>query len=130
MATSLGMATQARPVVLVVDDDEGIQELTTIFLERSGFAVRTAGSAYEGMRSFQEVKPAAAVVDIGLEGQLSGYELAASFRKTPGVSLIAVTGRPRREVEGAELFDAVMTKPVDPDALVAKLKELVGPRAG
>ena len=68
------------------------------------------------------------LLDIGLPG-MTGYEVARKIREEPGcrdARLIAVTGyaqdkdRARTREAG---FDDHMAKPVDLDALLAKLEE-------
>jgi hypothetical protein len=40
--------------VLIVDDDEGLRELTRVVLERCGFAVLVAGSGPDGLKLMQD----------------------------------------------------------------------------
>jgi CheY-like chemotaxis protein len=77
-----------------------------------------------------EFAPHAALLDIGLPG-VSGYELARRLRddhRTRGIRLVAVTGwgqdadRARARAAG---FDAHLTKPAEPDRILAALGERV-----
>ncbi|HKN10871.1 MAG TPA: GAF domain-containing protein, partial [Pseudomonadota bacterium] len=52
------------PLILVVDDDATVRELVERHLERSGFAVVTAGGGQEGLRLVRELRPAAVTLDI------------------------------------------------------------------
>ena len=93
------------------------------YLECEGFTVRTASNGAEGVDSFESIPANVCIVDIGLP-DLNGYEVARNIREQaqqPDL-LIALTGYGQEKdialaVEAG--FDLHLTKPIDPEELVA-----------
>jgi PAS domain S-box-containing protein len=114
--------------VLVVDDIVDVAESTGMLLRLGGHEVRLAHNGPEALQAAAEFRPDVVVLDIGLPG-MSGYEVARRLRQRPEflqTLLIAVTGygqeEDRRRTEEAG-FDRHLTKPVNPTALEAMLRE-------
>ncbi len=107
--------------ILVVDDNADAAHMLTALLRMAGHEVQKAASGAEALCVGAQLKPDAAVLDIGLR-DMSGYALAESIRREPwgrAVTLIAVTGRDA--VPGAG-FAHHFTKPVT----VERLLEVLG----
>jgi signal transduction histidine kinase/ActR/RegA family two-component response regulator len=113
---------------LVVDDDydsvTGLAEL----LRESGCEVRTALDGAAALAQAEDFRPDTVLLDVGLPG-MSGLEACRRIREQPwgkDVLLIALTGfgqnedRLRSEAAG---FDHHFVKPVDFDALLARLSD-------
>lgn len=114
--------------VLVIDDDADSREVTAAFLRSSGFDVEEFESAEEALPKARSAH--AVVTDITLPG-MSGYELASRIRsdaQTKGMVVFAVSGRSDASPEQARLFDRIVVKPFDPDALVSALEASTGGR--
>lgn len=62
------------PTILVVDDERSIRRAMRAILERAGFAVEEAASAFEALSYVGEGKPVDAVVSDVLMPELSGLE--------------------------------------------------------
>ncbi|HTM59852.1 MAG TPA: response regulator [Burkholderiales bacterium] len=80
--------------VLVVDDNADSAHMLTALLRMAGHEVQKAASGEEALRIGSQLKPDAAVLDIGLHG-MSGYTLAEEIRRASwgaDMTLIAVTG--------------------------------------
>ncbi len=119
-------AGQSELRILVVDDDVDSREVTAAFLRASGFTVLEYESAEPALRGAADVD--AVVTDITLPG-MNGYELARALRadeRTQHVVIFALSGRSDASPEQAKLFDRIVTKPFDPDALVRGLQEATG----
>ncbi|MCC7126733.1 MAG: response regulator [Acidobacteria bacterium] len=119
-----GAAVPARPQrVLVVDDNADSAEMLAALLRAYGHAVNVAYDAEGGLRAAGERAFDVALLDIGLPG-IDGYELARRLRgsQQPALRLVAITGwgqdhdRARARDAG---FDAHLTKPAEPDAVLA-----------
>lgn len=122
---------EASPVasssrVLIVDDNVDAAEMMGALLETHGHTVRIAHDAEGALAAARDFRPYAAVLDIGLPGA-DGYELARRLREddqTRAMRLIALTGwsqdadRIRARDAG---FDAHLTKPADPDLILAAI---------
>jgi signal transduction histidine kinase/ActR/RegA family two-component response regulator len=116
--------------VLVVDDNTDAAEAVAALLQLEGYAVRIAESAEEALAAIAVDVPDAALLDIGLP-RMDGYALARALRADPrsrGMRLIALTGYGRSPDRRNALeagFDEHLVKPVDVEALLARLDALV-----
>jgi DNA-binding response OmpR family regulator len=123
---------QDRTVVLVVEDDDQIAELVTLYLEREGLAVVRARDGYGGVATAAECRPALVVVDIGLPGGIDGLEVCRRLRADGPVPILVLTARGDEadRVRGFELgADDYVTKPFSPRELVARVQAILR-RAG
>ena len=117
-------AAGTRRRVLVVDDNVDAADMLAALLAYEGHEVRVESNGVAALTAAAEFRPDVAFLDIGLPG-MNGYELARRLRLDPAfgnIVLIAVTGwgqqedRQRSHEAG---FDEHLTKPVDPDRVVA-----------
>lgn len=107
----------ARPRVLVVDDNTDAADSLATLLGVMGYEVRTAYDGPEAIDAADDFQPSVALLDIGLP-KLSGYDIARHMRMSRGaiVLLVAITGwgqesdRQRAMDAG---FDHHFTKPAD-----------------
>jgi signal transduction histidine kinase/ActR/RegA family two-component response regulator len=119
-------AERARPHVMLVEDDPDIQETVGEFLEERGFRVQTAGSKREALKQLHARTYAAIILDMEL-GDGTGVEVAQAAKKTVNLftPLICCTAYPELlKLEGAEVFDAKLSKPVDASRLVEVVTQL------
>jgi len=121
------MKAPERPLrVLVVDDNADAAHTLAALLRMAGHDVQKAASGEEALRLAAQLKPDAAVLDIGMHG-MSGYALAEEIRRASwgaGVTLIAVTGYGEPEDiarSRAAGFAHHLTKPVAVDELLELL---------
>jgi putative two-component system response regulator len=78
--------------VLVVDDENGVRDLMTRWLESGGYAVTTAASAEEALGLLQEQPSAVALCDVRMPGH-GGVWLAERIREQyPETAVIMATG--------------------------------------
>ncbi len=119
--------------VLVVDDDPDTRELVTVILQRAGAEVSGAGSTDEALRRADERAPEVVVSDLAMPAR-DGFALLRALHGrglARGVVTIALTAHARREDRERALsagYDAYVTKPLEPAALAALVKELVEKR--
>jgi PAS domain S-box-containing protein len=126
-------AAAPRSRVLVVDDNVDAAESIAMILRVSGYDVRCVHDGPSVLPAARSYRPGAVVLDIGLPG-LSGYDVARGLRGEPEfrrLPLVAVTGygqeEDRRRSQEAG-FDCHLTKPVDPEALLAFVAHSLPPR--
>ncbi len=124
MSSSLGR-------VLVVDDDDVIRQLITVNLELEGFEVHTAVDGQDCLDKVKDVRPDVITLDIMMP-RLDGWEAASRLRADPETADIKVVLLSARAQE-ADLqrgdrigVDAYLTKPFDPDDLIATVRRLAG----
>jgi signal transduction histidine kinase/CheY-like chemotaxis protein len=112
--------------ILVVDDNADAADMLHILLTSCGHDVLVAHSGEDALQQVAGFVPVAGLLDIGMPG-MSGYELAAALRHQPataGMFLVAITGWGQEEDKHRALaagFDAHLTKPADPEAILALL---------
>ena len=117
--------TQARPRLLVVDDDRVVLSSMLAGLSRAGFDVVVATTGDEAMRVAVDTRPALAVLDVTMAGK-SGLEVAAFLAHESRVPFLLLA--PARDEEDvrrkAATFGAlgVVAKPVDMSRLVPAVR--------
>jgi DNA-binding response OmpR family regulator len=115
--------------VLVVDDDDVIRQLICLNLELEGFEVYQAADGLDALAKVREVNPAVVTLDIMMP-KLDGWDAAARLRSDPATSHVRVVLLSARAQEadlkrGSRLgVDFYLTKPFDPDELVAVVRRL------
>ena len=118
-----------RPRALVVDDAPDVTEMLAMFLQHAGYEAVMAFSATEALETAQHEQFEVIVSDIGMPG-MNGYDLAVALRALPqycDVPMIAVTGFSMYDDRGRALksgFNAHLTKPINPMALLDLIKSL------
>jgi two-component system, OmpR family, response regulator len=113
--------------VLLVEDDDDNRELMAEVLTSSGFEVVSASSGQDGLKQLSEHSIDVVVTDVGMPG-MGGLEMARAAKAiAPQVPVVIVTGWAEREdiarARGREV-DAVLIKPVDPDALTQAVSDV------
>ena len=114
--------------ILVVDDDESIRSTMHAILEAEGYIVDIASSGKEAVQKTRQNKYNVALLDIRLP-DMEGVELLELMNDgVPRIRKIMVTGYPSIQNSVAAVnkrADAYLIKPVDPDNLLAIIKEQI-----
>jgi len=113
--------------ILLVEDDDDNRELMAEVLESSGYEVLSAASGQDGLKKLSEHTVDVVVTDVGMPG-MGGLEMARAAKAiAPEVPVIVVTGWAERDdiarARGRDV-DAVLIKPVDPDALTQTVRDV------
>ena len=82
-------APASKHLVLVVDDDPAQRDLLTRFLEREGFAVRTAPDGRAGIELARALRPRAILLDVMMP-QMDGWSVLTALKADPALALIPV----------------------------------------
>jgi CheY-like chemotaxis protein len=113
--------------VLLVEDDEDNRELMAEVLASSGCDVVSVASGREGLARLSAEPVDVIVTDVGMPG-MGGLEVAKAAKAiAPRVPIIVVTGwADRDDIASArgKHVDAVLIKPVDPDALAEAVADV------
>lgn len=127
------MADKIR--VLLIDDDPDFIEANSIVLEAIGFEVLTALSGARGLEMVKENNPDVVILDVMMEHTDEGFAVARRIRSklksnVPIVMLTSVgkvTGYDFNPEENPDFFpvDIFLEKPVPPELLVKKIKEVL-----
>ena len=120
--------------VLVVDDEPDIRDLITFILQDYGVEVTAVSSAQEALQALSESIPDVLISDIGMP-KTDGYMLMREVRarspqqggRVPAIALTAYAGEMNQQQALAAGFQIHISKPVDPDALVKAIADLIEP---
>ena len=110
---------QDKHLVLVVDDDPAQRDLIGRFLEREGFAVRTAVDGAQGLVMARELKPRTILLDVMMP-RMDGWTVLSQLKADPDLAAIPVVMVTfvNEPALGASLGAAdLIPKPVDWDRL-------------
>ena len=119
---------QARPKLLVVEDDPNIVELLSASLRFAGFDVTAATSGAEAVAAARESRPDLMVLDVMLP-DLDGFEVIRRLReggvRTPVVFLTARDATDDK-IRGLTLGgDDYVTKPFSLEELTARIRAVL-----
>ncbi len=114
--------------ILVVEDEEALRSFLVPRLEREGWEVDLAQTGVAALAAVRNHRPDLVVLDVGLP-DLSGLDVCRELRRLPGyLPVLMLTGLDSRddELRGfAAQADDYVTKPVQPDTLVARIGALL-----
>lgn len=124
-------ATQARPQVLLIDDNPDNQEIYRSILEHAGYAVLQAWDGEEGVRMARVHLPGLVLMDIGMP-RMDGWDATRLIREQPETSripILALTAHvlPAERERGAAVYDAYLGKPITPREVLAEVERFLGP---
>ncbi|MCM1498202.1 MAG: response regulator transcription factor [Clostridium sp.] len=113
--------------ILIVDDDENIAELISLYLIKECFDTEIALNGEEAIAKFRSFQPNLILLDIMLPG-IDGYDVCREIRKDSDVPIIMLSAK-------GEVFDKVlglkigaddyMIKPFDSNELVARVQAIL-----
>lgn len=120
--------------LLLVDDEPGLREAVKAYLEDEGFTVHVASNAHEGWDLLQRTAPELVISDIMMP-QVDGYQFLKQLREDPRYEALPVVfltarGMTSDRIQGYTAgVDAYISKPFDPDELVAIVTNILARRA-
>ena len=113
--------------ILIVDDDEHISELISLYLIREGYDTKEVHDGRSAVEAFLSYNPDLIMLDIMLP-VMDGYEVCKEVRKTSSVPIIMLTAKSdeKDELLGFELgVDEYISKPFSPKILVARVEAIL-----
>ena len=113
--------------IMVVDDEMHIRELVRFYLDKAGFDTIEAAYAEEALDIVENQYIDLAVVDIMMPG-MDGFELVEQMRQYREFPVIMLTAKSQSKdkLRGFSLgIDDYVTKPFDPDELMARVKTIL-----
>jgi excisionase family DNA binding protein len=122
--------SRSGPIVLIVDDDERLREYVRVNLEIEGYTVHEAGSADEGMKVLDELRPDLVLLDVMMP-RVDGWEMLQLMHERHGVGSVPVVmfsgkvdeaAADQAAERGAQGF---IGKPFDPQELITQTKQLL-----
>jgi DNA-binding response OmpR family regulator len=121
------MLPPVRPAVLLVDDDPTLLAVLSRRVARAGYAVWTASSGTAALKHLEASWPALIVVDLMMPG-MDGFELCKRVKQLVDLPIIVLSAVDDSEakVSALELYaEDYVTKPFDPDELVARIQRVL-----
>ena len=113
--------------ILIVDDDENIAELISLYLIKECYDTKIVHDGEEALKVFPEFKPDLVLLDLMLPG-IDGYQVCREIRSKSQVPVIMLSAKGEifDKVLGLELgADDYMIKPFDSKELVARVKAVM-----
>jgi DNA-binding response OmpR family regulator len=117
----------ARPKLLIVDDDRELCAMLAEYLAPEGFLTQTAASGPAALDQLARDPADLVVLDVMLP-ELSGFEVLKRIRASSRVPVIMLTARGEEvdRVVGLELgADDYLAKPFSPRELVARIRAVL-----
>ena len=133
-AHNCDVGSAGKTTILVIDDDEGMREMSQETLQGAGYEVDVAESCNEGMRIFRQKIIDLAIVDIFLPEKDGLEELMEMRRNSQAAKVLAISGGGNigfgQALGLAEKLGATATlaKPFRPDELLEKVREILEER--
>ena len=117
----------AKQKILIVDDDENIAELVSLYLTKECFDTMMVHDGERALVAFDTYKPNLILLDLMLPG-IDGYQVCREIRtrsNTP-IIMLSAKGEVFDKVLGLELgADDYIMKPFDAKELVARVKAVL-----
>jgi len=113
-----------QELILVVDDEPKVVQLTRDYLEKNAFRVVSAGDGLTALAMVRRERPDLIILDLLLPG-MDGREVCRAIRRDYDTPIIMVTALAEEsdQVAGLELgADDYIAKPFSPRALVARVR--------
>ncbi len=120
--------------LLLVDDEPGVRESVKEYLQDSGFDVQVASNATDAWQILQQKTPDLVISDIMMP-KVDGYQFLKQLREDPRFKTLPVVFLTARGMTSDRILgyqagvDAYLSKPFDPDELVAIVENLLDRRA-
>lgn len=116
--------------ILIIDDEESFIEPVKFFLEKQGFSVVSVTDGLGGLQAAREEIPDLILLDLMLPG-MNGYQVCrllkfdSKYKEIPIIIISAKDTDEEKSLGKESGSDLYMTKPVNFDGLVEKIKNLV-----
>lgn len=123
--------------ILLVDDDIDFVFIQKAMLEKEGYQVVTAGDKHAGFARARAEKPDLAILDVMMNTDQEGYEMAREMRKDAELkhipiimltSVDSITGLNLKEMAKDPKWlpvDAYLEKPVQTQKLLEEIKNIL-----
>ena len=121
-AASLSQFKRTSAVILLVDDDSAVREVTASILEDIGYVVLKVGSGGAALDLLdQNAKIDLVLLDFAMPG-MSGVEVASQVqRKFPAIPILFLTGYADQTALGAVGEQSIIRKPFIDNELIRKI---------
>lgn len=116
-----------RQKILIVDDDENIAELLSLYLTKECFDTKMVYNGEDALREHDTWHPNLILLDLMLPG-IDGYQVCREIRAKAATPIIMLSakGEVFDKVLGLEMgADDYMMKPFDPKEMIARVRAVL-----
>jgi len=128
------------PKILVIEDEPDMVEAVRMPLEANGYEVIAALTGEAGLQKVKEIEPDLIILDVMMETTTAGFQVSlqlrspdadseyAAYRNIPILMLTAIHTTTNLRFGPDEAYlpvDDFVDKPIDPDALLEKVRALI-----
>ena len=113
--------------ILIVDDDNNIAELISLYLTKECYDTKIVNDGEEALRAYAQYNPNLILLDLMLPG-MDGYQVCREIRSKDNTPIIMLSAKGEifDKVLGLELgADDYIMKPFDSKELVARVKAVL-----
>lgn len=117
----------AKQKILIVDDDNNIAELISLYLTKECFDTKIVNDGEEALLAYKSYSPNLILLDLMLPG-IDGYQVCREIRAKDNIPIIMLSakGEVFDKVLGLELgADDYIMKPFDSKEMVARVKAVL-----
>jgi CheY-like chemotaxis protein len=132
------MSDKQAALILIVDDDYDFLEINRLILERAGYRVVCAAEPKQALALMEQETPELVITDLMMSSVDAGFSLSGAIKTDPRYahipviistsvsSALGLDFRPRSAEDLAAMqVDAYFDKPLQPQALLEKVRELL-----
>ncbi len=123
-STEGGVRTDARPRILIIDDDISLVRTIESVLREEGMDVITAFNGLEGLQNAKEEMPDLIILDT-IMPQLNGLQVLRNLRQHYRIPVVMIPGQAEEDLLNKALLagaDGFIIKPFDPKTLLDFVK--------
>jgi CheY-like chemotaxis protein len=113
-----------KPLILCVDDDEAILDLTRMALERKGYRVLTATNGIAALEAFAACPIDAVVLDYEMPGMNGGQVAREMMRIKPNIPKLLFSGSGGISPEETKAFQGCCAKPTGLFTLTTQISQM------
>jgi CheY-like chemotaxis protein len=134
MSESATLTAAGIPTVYFIDDSATMREVIKIAFKKENIQVVTCPDAATAIAQFDTTAPNAVITDVIMPDK-DGYEVCQfikqheKFGGTPVILMSGVVNRAVAEKAMAVRADELIRKPFQPQDLIARVKNLLGPKS-
>ncbi len=112
---------------LIVDDDDNICQLVSLYLQKDGFITEVCHDGESALAKLRNEKYDVMLLDLMMPG-LDGFETLTQLRKFSNIPVIMLSacGEPMDKISGLDHgADDYITKPFEPQELIARIRAVL-----
>jgi CheY-like chemotaxis protein len=120
--------------ILIVDDDPDFVEISRMILQSNGYEITSASNGDQALQSMRHDPPDLVLLDVMMSTVLDGLNVShemqadSNLKNIPVIMVSSIISSPHAGMFPTDEYipiDAWITKPMDPDDLLAKVGRLI-----